>query len=286
MLASATAFPRITGTRPIDRPIVTPNPARRSAEIIVRRSDKRTRWVSSERRSLAPTQRTVMMWRVSSDPSHRALATTAQSLPLRLLASEVRCRASSMKSEEQEAARIERARGTSKEPEHIAVVYVRATSAKIIDDLPERDDRAAARDRRRRQRADGKPCVRRRAARKLHHRRRLIDAVDPEPMIGEVPRGRPTAASEFNDERTAAQGGREPAMPREKASDLGSGAACVLAEAGVVDVREIGSVDHSRYSHAPAIEPRTISTRPQITPTVITFDGKICITASPMLGHR
>ena len=105
-------------------------------------------------------------------------------------------------------------------------------------------------------------------------------------MVGEIPRGRPAAASEFDDERTAAQGGRETATPREKANDLGSGAACVLAEAGVVDVRQVGCVNHSLYSHAPAIDPRTISTRPQITPTVITFDGKICMTASPMLGHR
>ena len=187
------------------------------------------------------------MWRVSSAPSARALATTAQSSLLRVLASNVRCRRRLHEVEQKEAPRIERARRTRKEPEHGAIVCRRAAlSDKIIDDFSQRDDRAAARDRRRRERADGKPCPRRRAARKRHHRRRLVDAEDLEPMLGEIPRGCPAAASEFDHERTMAQSRRESAAPFEKASDLGRGAARVFAEAGVVDVRQVGSVDHSR----------------------------------------
>ena len=247
MLANATASPRITGTRPIDRRIVTSNPARRSAAIIVRRSDKRTRCVSLERRSLPPTTpngadvaRQQRAFRPSAGDDGPIVPASGAGIerPMPRRLHEV---------EQKEAARIERARRTRKEPEHVAIVCRRAAlSDKIIDDFSQRDDRAAARDRRRRERADRKPCPRRRAARKLHHRRRLVDAEDLEPMLGEIPRGYPAAASEFDHERTMAESRRESAAPFEKASDLGRGAARVLAEAGVVDVRQVESVDHSR----------------------------------------
>ena len=86
--------------------------------------------------------------------------------------------------------------------------------------------------------------------------------------------------------------GRHQLSGKARASQAGSVRAVAthgteaVSRPGVVDVRQVGCVNHSRYIQAPAIDPRTISTRPQITPTAITFDGKICMTASPMLGHR
>jgi hypothetical protein len=163
--------------------------------------------------------------------------------------------------EEKEAVRLKGGSGPREEREQSAIMLLdgaHGARRNVIHHFSDRDDRVAPAKGRGSQATDRKSRPRRPLARHLDHRPRLIDAVDVEPSRSKTGRERSSAAPELDHSRRTTR-----PVPRQTTAkqpdDLRRGAPRVVAEAGVVNVREILGIEHSVWAVI-VPDPRVLST--------------------------